>query len=286
MNLYSGVQEANMMGNPAWQSDSAAARLAKRVAPRVGANLLQWFTRHVHEPDFELFKRVADVPGLMLDIGANRGHSAISVLRHTRRLRVLSLEPNPGLRWSLALLVLLHPMRFRFRLIGAGDSNQSAELLVPIGTTDLSSSASLDPREFDKDYVQERLAQFGHEPDARAFGRVPVRIRRLDDLRLAPDVIKLDIEGWEAQALRGLAATLAAAKPLLIIELNNSQRWAPYLQGLGYRFYGYEDGGLRHHPDWRTVPGLNVICVHPGSLSRMVRLLAREVSGWWSETDA
>ena len=64
------------------------------------ANLQQWFSGEVHDPDFLIFDGLKETHGLFLDIGANRGNSALSVLNRTRAMRVLSLEPNTALRWS------------------------------------------------------------------------------------------------------------------------------------------------------------------------------------------
>jgi len=250
--------------------------LARCLPGSIRENLQQWWFRSVHEEDFRLFGRVSELPGLFLDLGANRGHAAISVLRHTRRLQVLSLEPNSALRPALMLLRLLHPWRFHYRMIGAGTETGTAELLIPQAQTDLSTQASLDPAEFEKDYVRKRLADEGHGADAGEFTRRRVQIQRIDELELEPDVVKIDVEGWEAQAIEGMQATLEAYKPLLIIEINNSQRWAPGLHSMGYRFFTLEGETLREHPDWSMVPGLNMICGHPESTSVISQTLLAE----------
>lgn len=234
----------------------------RHVLPfRLRANLKQWFHRAAHEEEFHLLDALRDAEGLFLDIGANRGQAAISVLRRTRRLRVLSMEPNPELRWSLAILRVLHPGRFRFRLIGAGADNQQMTLLVPFGGADLSSQASLDPHEFEKEHVKERLSQADHE--GGGFKCVRVTICRLDDLGLRPHIVKIDVEGWETQVLEGMARTIELCKPMFIIEINDHRRWAPLLADLGYRFYSYAGGRFRHLPRWHVVPGVNLICIHP-----------------------
>jgi FkbM family methyltransferase len=60
-----------------------------------------------------------------------------------------------------------------------------------------------------------------------AFSRVPVQRRRLDDMWAdgivpSPDFIKIDVEGSEAQVLRGASNLLRHAQPSLLIELHNS----------------------------------------------------------------
>lgn len=245
-----------------------------RLLPRrIGDTLAQWVLASVHEPDFHLFERVRHERGLLLDVGANRGHAAISVLRHTSRLRVVSLEPNPAMRWSLCLIRLLHPLRFRFHLIGAGAQSSVEKLWIPLAENDLSSQASLDPKEFDKSYVRERLAGQGHAGQGGVFHQISVPVRRVDELGYRPDVVKIDVEGWEEQVLAGMPALLDDSRPLLIIERNNHGRWAPALARLGYRFYSYSDQGLQHHPNWADVPSLNVVCCHPGSRSAIARTM-------------
>ena len=254
----------------------AAARWLLEHAPlsgRLRENLRQWLLRSVHEADFTLFDLLHDQPGLMLDIGANRGPTAISVLRRAMKFRVLSLEPNSELRWSLGLLVLLHPWRFRFRLLAAGDQAGTAKLIIPVAAQDLSSQASLDPREFDKPYVRQRLAGEGHRGGEGAFKQRTVKVCTVDSLGVAPDIVKIDVEGWERQVLLGMEGLLTGSRPVLIIEQNDPHRWAPFLVQHGYRFHTFERGRLVRHQRWQDVPGLNVICCHPGCSSPVARRL-------------
>ena len=60
----------------------------------------------------------------------------------------------------------------------------------------------------------------------KASGQITVDVRTLDSLYAdglpRPDVIKMDIEGAEADALRGGMAMLAANRPVLVIELHST----------------------------------------------------------------
>ena len=66
-----------------------------------------------------------------------------------------------------------------------------------------------------------------------------------------PDFIKIDIEGMELNALRGMKRTLAAHSPELLIELHGAERSdkisnavavVQTLEQAGYRIYGLETG--------------------------------------------
>lgn len=78
---------------------------------------------------------------------------------------------------------------------------------------------------------------------------LPISLKRLDDLDLpAPDVVKMDVEDHEVQALTGGLKSLGAAKPHLVFEniwgrRNQAETLAPFkiLEDLGYAFF---------HPAW------------------------------------
>ncbi len=239
--------------------------LGSNLPESIRENLSQRLLNLVLDSDFYLFDQLRNDTGLLLDVGANRGQSALSVLSRTKKFRVLSLEPNPAMRWSLMLVWLFHPWRFRFRMVGAAASAGGGELRIPLGQADLSTQASLDPAEFEKSYVAQRLLADGHIPGQ--YQTIQVRLLAIDQLALQPEVIKLDVEGYELHALEGMADTLDRYRPALIIELNNRERWAPLLQRQGYGFYTFDQGRLRHAADWRKLTGLNVICLHPQSSS-------------------
>jgi FkbM family methyltransferase len=194
-------------------------------------------------------------------------------------MQVFSVEPNRKHRWSLLLIWLLHPFRFRFRLVAAGDEFASKTLHVPgRRASGLSAQGSLDPSEFEKDYVRERLAEAGFDAvDKAGYRRLTVRVVPLDCFALSPDMIKLDVEGFEYQALKGLEKTLRHQHPALLIEINNLQRWLPFLNTLGYAFYYYDgvSGTLKAAGDHSGE--LNLFCLHRENGSVITRILLNNV---------
>jgi FkbM family methyltransferase len=72
-----------------------------------------------------------------------------------------------------------------------------------------------------------RLADVGATP--QASGTTRVSVRSLDSIRARegialPDLIKMDVEGAEADVLAGAARLLAEARPVLVIELHHTAR--------------------------------------------------------------
>lgn len=255
---------------------SKFAQLVRPFIPEgVFANLGQWYSRYLHEPDFEIFDWLIDTPGLVLDVGANRGHSALDVLRHTRHMHVFSAEPNSEHRLSLLLIRLLHPVRFRFSLVAAGDALSRKTLLIPGNRNDsLSAYASLNPVEFEKDHIRDFLAKSGIDShDISSFRQVSTRVVPLDCLSLSPDFIKLDVEGFELQALQGLKVTLQYLQPALLIEMTHPEHWMLFVKSFGYDFYYYDapNGVLKSYQDTGDV--INLLCLHPNSQSKVTQVL-------------
>jgi FkbM family methyltransferase len=255
-------------------------RKAASVLPKgIVGNLAHWWSGSAHEADFLVFDWLRDLPGLVLDVGANRGHSALSVLTRTRKMKVCSIEPNPDQRSNLNLIRLLYPFRFGFHMLGAGEKAEELILNIPGSkNSGLSSQSSLKHEEFDKPHIRQRLASQGMDvDDESAFRKVSVKVIELDTLELQPDLIKMDVEGFEAQALRGLDLTVQRFLPALLIEVNEPEARWPQLEGLGYGFYYFDDEKQAlFECDIHKRP-LNLFCLHQASTSPLSRQLLKRV---------
>lgn len=140
------------------------------------------------------------VGGTFIDIGANVG---VMTLRAARKVgdsgRVVAFEPNPGnvdklLRGVVANgfeNVTVYPMAASDRAGVIFTSKHSNGKVV----------ATTDPMQIE---------------NAGQAVRVDDMVAELDRV----DFVKLDIEGFEVQALRGLAKTLARHRPTVLCEFN------------------------------------------------------------------
>jgi FkbM family methyltransferase len=108
----------------------------------------------------------------------------------------------------------------------------------------------------------------------------PVPRIRLDDLELAAcKLIKVDVEGMEAQVLRGARATIEHLKPLLYVENDRKDRLEELLdtlEALGYAMYQhsvpcYNPHNFNNNPvntlviEDRPIYSYNLLCVPAGS---------------------
>ena len=191
-----GAKSARVRGQVLWLIDA----LRVMIEPGAIGALASW-------PHFSLtsFKLVSDllrqgiVPATVIDVGANVGQFAVAAAKLFPKARVHSFEPAPDsvdeLRSNVSTLanVTIYP-------IALGESEGSVELHI---NSHNHSNSIL------------RLAE-GHRaafPDAREIGTVAVKLSTLDEVFRnvelpAPVLLKLDVQGYEAMALRGGKETL------------------------------------------------------------------------------
>lgn len=165
------------------------------------------------------------------DIGAHQGVYSMFVMRQRPDVKVFSFEPQAGhLQESLGLNNLPN---CNVHAVAVGDSEGT------IGMT-----------------ISQRSSN--HVVTMNEHAEVSVPIVRLDSYcsshRLPhPDVIKIDIEGLEFQALRGARKLLQVSSPLIIAEINHCfHRYQKDLgatmkdQSLaGYQLHAHANGKLQ-----------------------------------------
>lgn len=200
----------------------------------------QYFARQPDEPEIRLF-RVLDTISedlLFADIGANGGQTAVGIARVLPGARIESFEPNPALTPELAWVKRLLGQRFNHHTFGLGAQPGTMTLHVPhVDDLPVTTRASLSER-----VAQDRVGELNRETSRTAEARpLQVEIKRFDDLDLRPHGIKIDVEGVELEVLRGMAETLGACRPLLMLEYNNQTgECRSLLATFGYDFWDVE----------------------------------------------
>jgi FkbM family methyltransferase len=194
--------------------------------------------RKPHDPDYRVFALFTDRSGMFLDIGANAGMSALSFRLYNRRSPILSIEPNPFHEGDLRFVGrFVQP--FDYRIMAAGDREDAGTLFVPSyrGVPFTTEASLVRDEVVHSPSLRDRLGPRMDSPDFE-IAACPVRIAPLDELRLSPDFIKVDVQGFERRALEGLADTLERSKPVLLIEAPD-QRLRTWLAERGYRARRY-----------------------------------------------
>ena len=151
-----------------------------------------------------MFWRDLPLDGLVVyDVGAF--HGILTLFFAARCARVIAYEPNEVNHARLIENIRLNNLtNVQVRKFGVGCAAWLGHVAL---------------------YVQQWRAAGALNPNASAPVSQQVEITTLDhDIAAsslpAPDLIKIDIEGWELEALRGARATLDAHHPALFLEMH------------------------------------------------------------------
>jgi FkbM family methyltransferase len=193
---------------------------------RYEAGQLEALTEYLHTKNASIFS------GAVLDVGANIGNH--TVYFSSMFSKVYSFEPNPD---AFQLL------QFNTRTItknniachNAGLSDQPEVLRLAIDPTNIGSSSFLDKTS--ENYRECTLST----------------IERIADINETVSLIKVDVEGYELKALKGLSYIILRDSPMIVFEqlmgefTHNTSPAIEFLRSHGYRF-----SDIKTFPDHRN----------------------------------
>ena len=163
--------------------------------------------------------------GTALDVGANIGLYAIPMALEAKRhgARLVAVEPvAPNLAW-LAHNLALNGCADDTTILPVGLGDHFGEVEIVLAEDFLTGARIGNAVIADKTMYDER------------FRRVLIRLDTLDRIWLNVggrlDVVKVDIEGYESKFLEGGRATIAAHRPVFLMEVN---RWFYQKHGLDF----------------------------------------------------
>lgn len=225
-----------------------------------------WFDHSPHERDFSFLRHASIRPGLFLDLGANLGQSATSALKIRPDFTALSLEPNRACEPGLRLTKWLLRGRMDFRMCGVGFEPGELDFFVPRRSSRLlTEEGTFDLASLDTPASVRRIGRRGVDYEVLRQ-RLPVV--SVDSLEVNPVVVKLDLQGFELAALKGMQRTLRSHRPVLLVEVGPDRpAIEAFLAAELYRGFAY-DG--RHLGDPLTLPMLNEIFLPEESVDSFV----------------
>lgn len=198
------------------------------------ASLLFWHGLDGHEPETSrtlrfLFERAST----FVDAGANCGLYSILGALWNPTLQVVAFEPVPAIFSGLERNVRLNHVEKRVRCENLALSSKSGK-----ATLFLPESDTLDPETIGtlvSDSWQHRNGAAPLEVETVSFdeyeSRNPMRV----------DLIKIDVEDFEADVLEGMQQTIRRDRPFIVCEvlprLHRNQRTCKIVEALNYQPY-------------------------------------------------
>jgi FkbM family methyltransferase len=178
------------------------------LAPVVCKNDLANLTETAEgRAEFQSLSRAARTGGVLFDIGAHSGLISAMFCAAQPQNQAFAFEPSPILAERLVVIRQLNQFGDRMRIepIGIGDETITVEMV-------------LDPA---GGFIQAQ--RFDHTMWA-APELVQVRMESIQDaasrLNVVPQFIKIDIEGYEFEAIKGSIDFLSRHKPTIFLELH------------------------------------------------------------------
>ncbi|MBJ6124729.1 FkbM family methyltransferase [Microvirga splendida] len=158
--------------------------------------------------------------GAVCDVGANIGTVSIPLAKASPGLSVFAFEPQlPIFRLLMRNVALNGVMSVEAYPWALGEADGMIEFASPALTT------------------QTNFGAIGR--GSQSGDKVPVVIRKLDSLALPPlSIIKIDVEGYDLEVVRGAQETIQRNRPILFCEAHASPKTVQLIGLLDQ--WGYE----------------------------------------------
>jgi FkbM family methyltransferase len=208
------------------------------------------------QPDVVVFGGFSKDDGVIFDIGAHWGYSAVCLRQSGTDCQIVSFEPM-GYNWpSLEELKRLESGSYDYVMCALSNQAETIKLYSPAVNGRPITGLNSEGESFNDsqiEHILDLVGTFIPEAAELKFNLLQTEIAayRLDDLLMADftkvDVhkvaaIKLDVEGHERAVLDGSLAMFERDRPFAMIEGGNrDQPVVEFLTGLGYE-YGERSG--------------------------------------------
>lgn len=227
-----------------------------------------------HELDFKAIRLFPDGPDdLYLDVGANHGQSIASIRLFRPTTKLISFEPNPLLANKLRRLYS-RDCNLEIRNLGLGSEKTNLTLYTPsYGGFIYDGLAS-----FDLDNAINWLNHetvIGFDESKVTLTETLCFVEKLDNLNLKPSFIKMDVQGFEYEVLKGGELTISSSRPILLIEdFNTDPRMKGLLAQYDYEEYFFQGNRFEKGPS----RGLNSFLMTPERFDMIEEMRCRELN--------
>jgi FkbM family methyltransferase len=212
-------------------------------------------SNQMHAEDYIAFRIFSDPQEIIMDIGANWGYSVASIWSAGAQVRIISFEPIVSYEDGLQAIKNLYPARYDFRMIGLDSCTTVAKFVMLLVTgVAIGALASASLPEYNAHLeilaknIQDTILQWIKDIETVSFKlfEFEAQVKKLDDVlkadaellgecRLA--AIKIDVEGYECEVLKGAEAALRKHTPLVMLEGGNRHKGLPeFMDSLGHLY--------------------------------------------------
>lgn len=209
----------------------------------------------LYERDFKLLQSLIHKSDpTIIDVGANIGQSIIDFSILFPSSKIISFEANKNLKDYLEFVSKHAECSVEIILKGLSRVESTKTLYIPIrNSVYIFGEASFDKTEFFRNGLENRIGKYN-------IDSINVSTLIFDNLKIKPDIIKIDVQGHEFSVLQGMTETINFGKPVFIIERScNDLEIIHFLSRYSYQFYIPLSGSLVSYS--KGLMTTNMFCV-------------------------
>jgi FkbM family methyltransferase len=234
---------------------------------------MQVYGEYGHD-EVDLFRQLVKPGMTVVEAGANIGAHSVMLARACAPGRLIAFEPQQRVFQLLCANLVMNGVTNALAFPDAVGAAAGTALIPKIDYAAAYNFGSVS------------VSQTGPSDAPGWQSGEPTRVVAIDDLALpACDFLKIDVEGFEAQVLRGAQVTIARCRPVLYVENDRASQQAALIgliDGMGYAQY-WHIAPLFHRDNFNGAPddvfnnaiSLNMLCVpneSPISISGFERI--------------
>lgn len=210
--------------------------------------------KKTHERDFYALKQFNPSSSqVLIDIGSNRGEAILSsILMSDLDIKIIGFEPNP---------IIFKKLEKKFKNYknihlyenGLANEENNYPLFIPFYKKWMFDGLASFKLEEARDWLKDRL--WLYDEKKQSIKEVICKIKRLDDFKLKPYFIKIDVQGFEQEVLEGGEETIKTYQPIILIESINKNNMA-FLKKFNYDFFYFSNNKFV-----KGIGELNTFCI-------------------------
>lgn len=222
-------------------SNGTTLRVARDAGVGIASSLYWHGIAGVEPETSEILRFFLERSSVFLDVGANYGYYSLLASLWNPAVRVIAFEPVPAIYEGLVKNVSLNHLTGQVfcENMALGSSSGTSTLYLPAGEgKDQESTGTLVSNSWQ---VRQNAKP------------LQIRVMRLDEYEakhpMRVDLVKIDVEDFEADVLQGMAAVIRRDQPFIVCEIlprnreHKNERTRQVLQALGYTAYWITPSG-------------------------------------------
>lgn len=222
---------------------------------------LFWYGNYESEVG-ELLKKIISPGDVFLDVGANIGYFSLMVAKNEPSSTVFAFEPASHLFEKLENHIRDNYLKNIFAIHAAAGENDETGILFLADVENEGMSSLKEPENYSGKKEEIKIISLDNWMNRSALENI--------------SLIKMDVEGSELAALKGMKNIIDEFHPLIISEINpqtlslfglKSEDIYKFIYGLGYEIYLIEkSGNLKRYVKPEPEKAGNVLFIHPDKI--------------------